>query len=94
MPSRDLSFFDHVHPLPQPDGSLTLDYAFPHAGEFLLYADCTPTGDRNQVFRIPVTVTGTARAAQPLVVTPAQARTFGAYRVALTLTPDPPQTQR
>ena len=89
--SRDLSFFDHVHPLPRPDGSLTLDYAFPHAGEFLLYADCTPTGDRNQVFRIPVTVAGAAPAPRPLVVTPAQARTFGAYRVALTLTPDPPQ---
>ncbi len=90
--SKDLAHFDHVHPVLHPDGALTLDYAFPHAGEFVLYADCTPTGDRNQVFRIPVTVAGTAPILRPLVVTPAPARAFGAYRVALTLTPDPPQT--
>jgi hypothetical protein len=89
--SRDLSFFDHVHPEPQPDGTLTLDYAFPAPGEYLLYADCTPTGDRNQVFRMPVTVAGTPPPAQPLVVTPAKARVFGDYRVALAMTPSPPQ---
>ena len=90
--SRDLSFFDHVHPELQPDGSLTLDYVFPHGGEYLLYADCTPTGDRNQVFRIPVQVNGATPAPRPLVVTAAQGRTFGPYRVALTMTPDPPQS--
>jgi uncharacterized membrane protein len=90
--SQDLSFFDHVHPEPQPDGSLILDYTFAHGGEYLLYADCTPTGDRNQVFRIPVQVNGDKLAPRPLLVTAAQGRTFGPYRVALTMTPDPPQT--
>ena len=89
--SPDLSFFDHVHPELQSDGSLMLDYVFPHGGEYILYADCTPTGDRNQVFRIPITVWGESPTPQPLLATPAQARTFGAYRVALTLTPNPPQ---
>ncbi len=88
--SSDLSYFDHVHPELQPDGSLILDYAFPHAGDYLLYADLTPTGDRNQVFRLPVNVMGDAPPAQPLIPTPAQAKTFGDYRVALAMTPDTP----
>lgn len=49
--STDLSFFDHVHPQQQADGSFTLDYAFP-TGNMLLFADITPTGTRSQVFRI------------------------------------------
>jgi len=97
--SEDLSFFDHVHPQPQADGALALDYVFPHAGNYLLYADLTPTGDRNQVFRLPVTVAGLAadlaasepEAAQPLIATPAMARSIGDYRVQLTLNPNPPQ---
>ena len=87
--SRDLAFFDHVHPIPQSDGTLTLDYAFPQPGEYLLYADITPTGDRNQVFRLPVTVAGPPRPAVPLTVTPAGAKVFGDYRVALRISPTP-----
>lgn len=54
--SQDLRFFDHVHPVPQPDGSLLLDYTFPHTGSFLLFADITPRGQRSQVFRLPVVI--------------------------------------
>jgi uncharacterized membrane protein len=54
--SSDLSYFDHVHPVLQPDGSLTLPYTFPHRGSFLLFADITPAGQRGQVFRLPVLV--------------------------------------
>ncbi len=89
--SKDLSFFDHVHPEQQTDGSLILEYAFPAPGEYTLYADFTPTGDRNQVFAIPVTVSGAPAVALPLQATPAQARTFGDYRVRLDYSPEPPQ---
>ena len=54
--SSDFTFFDHVHPILQPNGSLTLTYTFPRTGTFLLYADITPTGERSQVFRLPVVV--------------------------------------
>jgi uncharacterized membrane protein len=54
--SSDFTFFDHVHPVMQPDGSLKLDYTFPRPGTFLLYADITPAGQRSQVFRLPVVV--------------------------------------
>jgi uncharacterized membrane protein len=88
--SQDLSFFDHIHPQLQPDGSLLIDYAFPFAGNFLLFADITPFGDRNQVFRIPVHVNGTPPPSKPLLVTPAQAKVFGPYRVQMLLTPRRP----
>jgi uncharacterized membrane protein len=54
--SADFNFFDHVHPVIQPDGSLQLSYTFPHPGVYLLYADITPSGQRPQVFRLPVVV--------------------------------------
>ena len=91
--SRDLSFFDHVHPALQSNGAFILDYTFPNPGEYLLYADLTPTRDRNQVFRLPVTVTGTPPAPQTLVVTPTQAKLFGDYRIALSVSPEPPQSR-
>jgi uncharacterized membrane protein len=54
--SSDLSFFDHVHPIPQPDGSLQIDYHFPHAGHYLIFGEYFPAGQRDQVFRFPMTV--------------------------------------
>lgn len=91
--SRDLSIFDHVHPEPQPDGSLVLDYVFSEPGEYVLYADCTPSGDRNQVFPLSVTVSGKPRDPLPLEPTPAQAKTFDQYRVQLDLSPEPAQVR-
>ncbi len=54
--SDDLSYFDHVHPVQQPDGTFAIDYTFPHGGNFLLFADVTPRGERAQVFRLPIEV--------------------------------------
>lgn len=87
--SRDLSFFDHVHPDEGPDGTYRLDYTFPHGGEFDLYADLTPTGTRNQVFRLPVMVQGTPAPSAPLHESAAAGRLVGEYRVGLTASPLP-----
>jgi hypothetical protein len=59
--SEDLSYFDHIHPMPQPDGSLVVETAFPAAGKYKLYSDYTPKGGGNQVGQIEVTVSGTPR---------------------------------
>jgi uncharacterized membrane protein len=91
--SRDLSFFDHVHPVEQPDGSYVIDYTFPNSGEYVLYADVTPAGAYNQVFRMPVTVGGPPAPPARLVETPASARLIGDYRVALTASPYPLRAQ-
>ncbi|HEY4328763.1 MAG TPA: DUF2231 domain-containing protein [Phycisphaerae bacterium] len=65
--SEDLSYFDHVHPAQMAGGlggggpllSFGLTYKFPSAGRYLVFADVTPVGDREQVFRRRVVVDGT-----------------------------------
>jgi hypothetical protein len=54
--SADLSYFDQVHPIPRPDGTLQIDYHFPRPGHYVIFADYFPTGLRDQAFRFPVTV--------------------------------------
>ncbi len=79
--SDDLKFFDHVHPVRQDDGSFALDYKFLRDGNYLLFADITPPGDRAQVFRIPVT-TG-SRGSATLQTPSAFAREVAGYHVEM-----------
>ncbi len=75
--SSDLAYFDHVHPIPQSDGSLQLKYHFPQTGSFLLFAEYTPIGQRNQVFRFPVNVGDLKTAIDPILpVSDATAKTL------------------
>jgi uncharacterized membrane protein len=55
--STDLAYFDHIHPTARGGGVYALRYKFPRPGEYLLFADITPKGDRAQFFRIPLRVT-------------------------------------
>lgn len=82
--SRDLSFFAHEHPVPQPDGTLAIELEFPPAGEYLAFADFTPKGATPQIVRKPVTVAGDAAEAKPLVLDDrSKPKAFGDFRVAL-----------
>jgi uncharacterized membrane protein len=65
--SADLARFDHVHPVPQPDGTLQLDYRFPVPGHYLVFAEYMPKGERDQVFRFPISA-GFAPGEPPLPV--------------------------
>jgi uncharacterized membrane protein len=85
--SEDLSFFDHVHPVRQSDGSFTIDYKFPHGGPYLLFADITPPGERSQVFRMPVTATGEDPPAAKVDLSPTLAREVGPYHVEMIVQP-------
>ncbi|MFC5648793.1 hypothetical protein ACFPYJ_06560 [Paenibacillus solisilvae] len=42
--SKDLSFFNHIHPDYKGNGEFTVTTQFPTAGEFKMIADITPTG--------------------------------------------------
>jgi hypothetical protein len=92
--SPDLSFFDHIHPQPQPDGSFGIDYKFPGQGAYLLFADITPKSARSQVFRMPVatsssTTTPSNTTAQ-VVPSPALAKPLAADpRITAELYPSP-----
>lgn len=57
--SRNLAYFDHIHPEMNADGSLSVITKFSKGGDYVLFADLTPNGEtKNQVFDIPLTVEG------------------------------------
>lgn len=72
--SKDLSYFDHVHPEYNTDGSYQVtalaggkEYSkgegnnetrFPFGGEYITFQDYMPSGSQHQLSRIPVTVKG------------------------------------
>lgn len=64
--SKDLSWFDHIHPEYNADGSYTVAEKFPAAGEYTLFADYTPTGGVHQIEKINLTVSGDPVAEVPL----------------------------
>jgi hypothetical protein len=87
LTNADLSYFDHVHPIQQPDGSLILDYSFPRPGEYLMFADITPAGRTHQVFRLPIRIAGRSPAQVNLRESDPAARLIGDYRVELKSSP-------
>jgi hypothetical protein len=62
--SEDLSYFDHIHPEMNADGSYTVKHTFPAGGNYTLFADYKPSGGNHTVDNLPVTVTGSAPAAR------------------------------
>lgn len=55
---EDLSWFDHIHPQPEADGSYTISETFPTGGNYILYADYKPTGSSAQTDTLSVHVHG------------------------------------
>ncbi len=58
--SKDLSYFDHIHPDYKGNGLFTITTKFPIGGDFKLYADFTPKGASKSVKTDMVTVQGDA----------------------------------
>lgn len=56
--SEDLSWFNHIHPEYQADGSYTVDETFPNGGNYFLYADYKPSGGTHQLNKIDLEVKG------------------------------------
>jgi Heavy metal binding domain len=46
--SRDMEFFDHIHPTQQPDGRWTIDVRLPKPGYYQILSDFLPTGGSPQ----------------------------------------------
>jgi hypothetical protein len=64
--SRDLEFFVHDHPTPNPDGTFSYEMAFPTAGLYRVLADLYPDGATPQLIAKTLIVPGAARPATPL----------------------------
>ena len=62
--SEDLSWFNHIHPELNADGSYSVKEKFPAAGKYTLFADYKPSGANHTVDYLNVTVTGTVPAAK------------------------------
>ncbi len=56
--NEDLSWFDHIHPEYQADGSYKVNEKFPNGGNYILYADYKPAGGSHQLEKINVVVEG------------------------------------
>lgn len=85
--SRDLAFFAHEHPGQKEDGSLALDFTFPGAGEYILFADYTPTGGRGTVSSTRLRVQGRGDMSEPALEKDdlSRAKRSGSYDVKLDL---------
>ena len=62
--SEDLSWFNHIHPELNADGSYSVKEKFPAPGKYTLFADYKPSGGNHTVDVLNVAVTGTAPAAK------------------------------
>jgi hypothetical protein len=62
--SDDLSWFDHIHPEYQADGSYAVQAKFPAAGKFKAFADYKPTGGSHVVDKVDIDVKGSAPASK------------------------------
>jgi hypothetical protein len=62
--SDDLSYFDHIHPEINADGSYIVKHKFPFGGKYTLFADYKPSGANHTVDNLNVNVTGNAPAAK------------------------------
>ncbi len=85
---RDLSGFQHVHPIMAADGTWRVPLAFPVAGDYRVFADFLPAGrDEGTTLGADLAVPGDFHPA-PLPA-PARTATVDGYRVTLagTLTP-------
>ena len=86
--SKDLSEFFHEHPTFGADGAYTQEFTFKTGGDYVLFQDYTPDGDRHQLGRQDVTVSGAKR---PAVTFDKDVMTWkGADGYAATLTFDQP----
>jgi hypothetical protein len=65
--SKDLSSFAHLHPTYTSGGVFKVEYVFPQAGEYTLFADFTPTGSGKVLKRETFTAAGVAVSPVPLV---------------------------
>ena len=56
--SQDLSYFSHIHPTQQEDGSFTIDTSVPKPGAYNVYCDVFPAGGMPQVIHRNIVTAG------------------------------------
>lgn len=64
--SKDLSYFNHIHPEHKGKGQFEVQTQFPSGGEYKLIADYIPTGQKDVTQSTWIKVEGTIAAAAPI----------------------------
>lgn len=67
--SDDLSWFEHIHPEYNVDGSYNVKTTFPAPGKYKAFADYKPTGGSHVVDKIDIDVAGTPPPAKKFIET-------------------------
>lgn len=81
--SADLSWFNHIHPEYQPDGSYVVKSSFPNGGKYTLFADYKPTGADHQLEKISLEVAGKPAPSKIWSTAKTSMTTTGGYMVSL-----------
>ena len=92
--SQDLTYYEHIHPQEQTDGSFIIETMVPKAGSYLVYCDIFPVGGMPQVVHRSLITAGfdgdlfssQARLVPDRILT----RTLAGVRFDLTLNPSEP----
>lgn len=87
--SKDLSYFDHIHPDYKGGGVFEIAHAFPAGGEYKLIADYKPTGGESTTKTEWIHVDGTQ--SQPVALVPDQKHSKVVDGVEVTLENDHPK---
>jgi len=70
--SRNLSFYDHIHPTYKGNGIFTISYALPRAGQYRIYADYVTAAMQHEVPHHDFDVAGANPLSSQLKFTPDQ----------------------
>ncbi len=81
--SDDLAEFYHLHPEPQADGSLSVNFTFQKGGRYFAFADYTPKGASQVVDRLPIEIAGNERTTIPLKADEKLEKTVENLRVSM-----------
>ncbi len=80
--NEELTWFDHIHPKYQSDGSYVVEETFPSAGKYILYADFKPSGSASQVEQYLLEVSGDSKEKQTAKKVKAEGSS-GPYSISL-----------
>lgn len=85
--SKDLSYFNHIHPAYKGNGVFEIDNEFPSGGEYRVIADFKPTGGDSMTKMEWLKVEGKPAASQPAPVVPDEVleRTVAGKKVRLAI---------
>jgi hypothetical protein len=88
--SQDTTFFNHVHPVLQPDGSFILNETFPKPGMYRILSDFYPTAGSPQLIATTLMVPGEGFKIEPASLKPDMAPQ-NSENLHVELVTDPPE---